>query len=142
MSTATVQALEAMNGTELSDFTAWYDAKTEEVQELIDSISDMTSNIIEESEYDSFIEELDSYGIENASTFEDAYAGCYEGSGLTSAEAEFCQELCSDCGYIEVNDLPSFLANHIDWQAVWDCELRHDYFTIEAGSTYFFSAHF
>ncbi len=142
MSTATVQALEAMNGTKLCAYTAWYDAKTEEVQELIDSISDMTSNIVEEAEYDSFIEELDSYGIDNASTFEEAYSGCYEGSGLTSAEAEFCQELCSDCGYIEVNDLPSFLANHIDWQAVWDCELRHDYFTIEAGSTYFFSAHF
>ena len=142
MSTATVQNISTMSGSESDAFTAWYDAKTEEVQELIDSISDMTSTIIEESEYDSFIEELDSYGIENASTFEDAYAGCYESRFGSSAEANFSEELSSDCGYMGNTNLPDFIANHIDWQAVWDCELRHDYFTIEAGSTYFFSAHF
>ena len=90
------------------------------------------------------LQELDDYGIETVEQFEDAYAGCYESRFGSSAEANFSEELVSDCGYItDSRDLPSFIANHIDYQAIWDCELRHDYFTIEVdNSTYFFSAHF
>ncbi len=96
-----------------------------------------------EEDMDKLIQELDDYGIETVEQFEDAYAGCFESQPYTSAEAQFCEELADDCGYMGNTNLPSFIANHIDWQAVWDCELRHDYFTIEAdGDTYFFSSHF
>ena len=89
------------------------------------------------------LQELDDYGIETVEQFEDAYAGCVDAPAFVSPEAMFCETLADDCGYMGNTNLPSFIANHIDWQAVWDCELRHDYFTIEAdGDTYFFSRHF
>ena len=124
-----------MSGSERDAFAAWYDAKTEEVQELIDSISDMTSDIIDEADYDSFMKELDDNGIETAEQFQDAYAGQYD-SG-----ADFAEQLCDQLGYLSESNLPNFISNHIDWQAVWDCELRYDYTMSDVGG-YFFSRHF
>lgn len=40
--------------------------------------------------------------------------------------AEFAESLCKEIGYIP-KDLPDWVARHIDWQAVWDCELHWDY---------------
>ena len=92
---------------------------------------------------------INSLGIENVDQWEDAYV-----QSMPSAwrvEAQFTEQLMDDLGYlcesnlIQHNDaiLPNFITNHIDWQAVWDCELRHDYSTIEYdGVTYFFSRHF
>ena len=82
-------------------------------------------------------EDIDSEGMETVEQFEDAYAGNYE------SEADFAEQLCSDCGYLEESNLPTFIANHIDWQAVWDRELTHDYTSIEHNNQiYFFSRHF
>ena len=117
------------------NFAAWYDSKSEEYQLLIDEISDRTNFIIDEDEYDAFIEELANYGINDAESFEDAFSGEREGYG-ERVFAEFSEELMSDCGYtIE----PEFLANCIDWELVWYSSLRYDYQTIEfKGNTYFF----
>ena len=41
--------------------------------------------------------------------------------------AEFAESLCQEIGYIP-KDLPDWIANHIDWQEIWDCELHYDYF--------------
>ena len=117
---------------------------TKEQQVLFDYVQD----IIEYAD-DELIEELDSYGIETVEQFEDAFAGSYEGrksaygnAASQSPEAQFTEELVSDCGYLE-NDFPSFISNHIDYQSIWDCELIHDYFTIEHRNTsLFFSKHF
>ena len=124
-----------MSGTDSDAFTAWYDAKYEETQMLIDEISERTSWIIEEEEYDSFIEELANHGINDASSFEDAFEGEREGYG-ERVFAEFSQELIESCGYtIE----PEFIANCIDWEKVWYSSLRYDYQAIEFnGNTYFF----
>jgi antirestriction protein len=82
-------------------------------------------------------EDIDSEGMETVEQFEDAYAGNYE------SEADFAEELCNDCGYLEESNLPTFISNHIDWQAVWDRELTHDYTSIEHNNQiYFFSRHF
>ena len=139
MSTATVQNIAAMSGSERDAFAAWYDAKTEEVQELIDSISDMTSDIIDEADYDSFMKELDDNGIETAEQFKDAYAGQYDSGAI------FAEQLCDELGYLSsyapAGPIPDFILSHIDWQAVWDCELRHDYTMSDVGG-YFFSRHF
>ena len=117
------------------DFAAWYDAKYEETQALIDEISDRTYYIIDENEYDEFIEELANYGITDASSFEDAFNGEVEGHG-ERVFAEFSEELIESLGYtIE----PEFIANCIDWELVWYSSLRYDYNTIEfKGNTYFF----
>lgn len=117
------------------DFATWYDSKSDEYQLLIDEISDRTYYIIDEDEYDTFIEELANYGINDASQFEDAFSGEREGYG-ERVFSEFSEELVSDCGYtIE----PDFIASCIDWQLVWYSALRYDYQTIEfQGNTYFF----
>ena len=117
------------------DFAAWYDAKYEETQALIDEISDRTYYIIDEDEYDEFISLLGDYGITDAISFEDAFYGEVEGHG-ERVFAEFSEELIESCGYtIE----PEFIANCIDWELVWYSSLRYDYNTIEfKGNTYFF----
>ena len=117
------------------DFAAWYDSKSEETQALIDEIADRTSFIIDEEEYDAFIEELANYGINDSSQFEDAFSQEVEGYG-ERVFAEFSEELVESCGYkIE----PDFIANCIDWELVWYSALRYDYQTIEfKGNTYFF----
>ena len=84
-------------------------------------------------------------GIENVDQWEDAYT-CSMPTSLR-VEAQFVEQLVDDLGYLgdgpNETDVPDFLTSHIDWQAVWDCELRHDYFTIEYdGQTHFFSRYF
>lgn len=62
------------------------------------------------------------------SEVQDAYVGNFV-SG-----AEFADYMAYELGYIP-KDLPSWIATYIDWQAVWDCELYHDYF--ESNGHYF-----
>ena len=82
-------------------------------------------------------------GIENVDQWEDAYVQSMPTS--IRVEAQFVEQLMDDLGYLSTADgeLPDFLTSHIDWQEVWDCELLHDYFTIEYdGQTHFFSRYF
>ena len=91
--------------------------------------------------------EINDLGIENVDQWEDAYVQSMPSS--FRVEAQFTEQLMDDLGYLsdslnrQWTDVPDFLTNHIDWQAVWDCELRFDYSTIDYdGVTYFFSRHF
>ena len=135
MSTPTVQNISTMSKAESNAFEAWYDSKSEDTQLLIDEISDRTYYIIDEEEYDEFIEELANYGINDASQFEDAFEREVEGHG-ERVFSEFSEELIESCGYtIE----PEFIANCIDWELVWYSSLRYDYQAFEfKGNTYFF----
>lgn len=72
-----------------------------------------------------YAESTDNFDPEEAM---EAYAGSY------TTGAEFAQSLCEEVGYIP-KDLPSWIASHIDWQAVWDAELHYDYF--ESNGHYF-----
>ena len=111
--------------TQVDAFAAWYDSKDAATQELIDSISDRTYFIIEEQDYDRFINMLDEdYGITSAMDFEDKFEREFEGYG-DRALAEYAEELAEECGYLD--RIPDFLRNHIDWEDVWNCELRFDY---------------
>ena len=87
---------------------------------------------------------INSLGIENVDQWEDAYVQSMPSS--FRVEAQFTEQLMDDLGYLdgpEITAVPNFITNHIDWQAVWDYELRHDYCTIEYdGVTHFFSRHF
>jgi hypothetical protein len=117
------------------DYDTWYESKTLEYQLFIDTIAERTNFIIDEADYDAFIEELANYGINDASQFEDAFSQESEGYG-ERVFSEFSEELIESCGYtIE----PEFIANCIDWELVWYSSLRYDYQTIEfKGNTYFF----
>ena len=85
-------------------------------------------------------------GIENVDQWDDAYVRSMPTS--IRVEAKFTEQLMDDLGYLSDlstydGQIPDFLTSHIDWQEVWDCELRHDYFTIEYdGVTHFFSRYF
>ena len=84
---------------------------------------------------------INSLGIENVDQWEDAYVQSMP--SRWSVEAQFTEQLMDDLGYLSESNLPNCISNHIDWQAVWDCELRFDYCTIEYdGVTHFFSRHF
>lgn len=56
------------------------------------------------------------YFQDSIDNFEDAYCGQHD------SLADYAEELVSDCYNLEI---PSFVV--IDWQATWDCNLRHDY---------------
>ena len=77
---------------------------SEEQQTLFDHVADVIKGVL----YISFMEDLDDYGIETIEQFEDAFAGQYDGYGSQSPEAQFTEELITDCGYIG-NDLPHLL---------------------------------
>ena len=84
-------------------------------------------------------------GIEDVNQWDDAYVQSMPTS--IRVEAQFVEQLVDDLGYLgdgpNETDVPDFLTSHIDWQAVWDCELRHDYFTIQYDRmTHFFSRYF
>jgi len=89
---------------------------------------------------------INNEGIENVDQWEDAYVQSMPSS--FRVEAQFVEQLMDDLGYLSWDGpnegpLPDFILSHIDWQAVWDCELRHDYSTIEYdGVTHFFSRNF
>lgn len=53
---------------------------------------------------------------------QDAYMGEYLN------DAEFAEAFCEEVEADTLGGLPDYLKYHIDWQAVWDYELRHDYF--------------
>ena len=58
----------------------------------------------------------------NPEEAQEAYAGMFADG------AEFAESLCEDVYYDSLAAVPDFLRKHIDWQAVWDCELHYDYF--------------
>ena len=94
----------------------------------------------------SLFKEINDYGIENVDQWEDAYVCSMRTT--YNVESQFTEQLMDDLGYLSDlstsdGQVPDFLTSHIDWQAVWDCELRHDYFTIQYdGMTHFFSRYF
>ena len=75
------------------------------------------------SEYDQQVV-MAYYEVTNVFNPEDAMEA-YVGNFVSGAE--FADSMAYELGYIP-KDLPSWIATHIDWQAVWDAELSHDYF--------------
>ena len=121
-------------------FALWYDALDTDKQELVDSIAERTHYIIEEQEYLDFIALLDEeFGIQCAMDFEDKFEAEFAGYG-DSQLAEYAENMVTD-GY-DMSRLPDFITNHIDWEAVWNCELRYDYSEVQFNeNTYLFRNH-
>lgn len=117
--------------------TAIYsDVMSPELEQLAEAIG---STGMIDSMPDQFYQDLIDYGIETAEQFEDAYEGSYSSGG------EFCQAMIENYGYLDQADLPDFITNHIDYDSMWECELRHDYFMLDGkrpGDKRFFSKYF
>ena len=78
------------------------------------------------------MEELADYGVTEVSQLEESYSGCYRD------EATFCEDLMSDIYSYEINTLPTWVQNAIDWELVWYQSLRYDYFAVYFNSEYYF----
>jgi hypothetical protein len=127
----------------MTAYEQWYDSKDADTQALIDEIHESTSYIIDEDEYDAFISMLDTdLGITTANQFCEAFAGEWEGVG-DHVTTKFTEELIDDCYSHEIESMPSFLQNAIDYELVWYQSMRYDYYNLEfKGNTYFFHCHY
>jgi hypothetical protein len=86
---------------------------------------------------DSFIKELEGYGIDTEENLDDAYSGCYP------SESAFCEDMLCDCYSDVIDAMPVFLQTAIDWELVWYQSMRHDYFALYSeGDYYFFNRNF
>lgn len=56
---------------------------------------------------------------------QEAYVGEYLN------DAEFAEAFCEEVEADTLGGLPDYLKFHIDWQGVWNGELRHDYFEVD-----------
>lgn len=121
-------------------FAEWFDALDSDKRELVDSIAERTYYITEPEEYLSFIDMLDDeFGITTAMDFEDKFEAEFDGYG-DSQLADYAASMVEECGYLD--RVPSFLVSHIDWQNVWNCELRYDYSEVQFNeNTYLFRNH-
>ena len=119
-------------------FERWYDSKDAVTKELIDEISDRTHFIIDEAEYDAFINMLASHmSITTAEQFEDAFYGELEGVG-DHITTKFTEDWCEDV--YPTDDMPDLYRCAIDFELVWYQSLRHDFYDLEfKGNTYFFN---
>lgn len=101
-------------------------------KDLYDSVDERIGSKWTHEEIIEFIEELDDIGITTANEFEDAF---YGESDAYHAEREFAEEFVCE---LEYNLKDSLVFAAIDWQDVWDHQLRYDFSTIETSNGTFF----
>jgi hypothetical protein len=110
---------------------------------VCETLTDLQQHVAELLEIDSvthvnlFINELKSYGIDDVEKLEDAYFGCYP------TVEKFAEDFCVDVYHDEMEKLPAWVEDAIDWELVWHQTLRYDFFEITFdGYTYFFNNNF
>jgi hypothetical protein len=119
-----------------------YDDMSEDEKDLYDKITDMLGSKSRlagspwtHEETVEFMEELDDIGINTASQFEDAYEYTHD-SYSSYAEKEFSEYWCTEVLNAEI---PDCVLAAVNWQDVWDHNLRYDFASIEtANGTFFF----
>lgn len=115
---------------------SWFD-DFEEIEDMgeIEETKDIPAGLDLETNWDEIQEYLGLSGLDqqvvmayyeatnvfNPEEAREAFVGNYTDG------AEFADSMAYELGYIP-EDLPSWIASHIDWQAVWDAELHYDYF--------------
>ena len=112
-----------------TDYAEYDDLSTDD-KDLYDKITDMLGEKWTHEETIDFMDELTDIGIDTASDFEDSYEGEHNN------EKEFAEYWC-----IEVMDarIPDIVLSAVDWQDVWDHDLRYDFNAIETvNGTFFF----
>ena len=112
-----------------------YDDLSTDKRELYDKITDVLGEKWTHEETIEFMDELEDIGVETASDFDDAYEWTHD-SYSSYAEKEFAEYWC-----VEVMDarIPDIVYSAVDWQDVWDHNLRYDFSYIETvNGTFFF----
>lgn len=112
-----------------------YDDLSEESQALYDHLSEGIGRTWNHEEQLEFMELMASdLGIETLEQFEECFYSYIENQW--SAESEFAEEFANE---IERLSSDSIIYAAIDWQKVWDHQLRYDFNSLEFdGCTYFF----
>ena len=102
----------------------------EELQELYDFLD------MDDDDRDMLEMYIEATG-DSSATLRDAQDAFH---GTADSEAEFAERIAEECGEIP-RDLPRWIV--VDWEASWNCNLRHDYNTAthDNGTIYFFSNH-
>jgi hypothetical protein len=104
-------------------------------KDLYDSVDERIGSKWTHEEIIEFIEELDDIGITTAREFEDAFEWEHD-SYSSYAEKEFAEYFCLEVLNAQIPDIVLYA---VDWQHVWDHDLRYDYSSIETSNgTYFF----
>jgi len=111
---------------------AEYNSLDQAVKDLYDSVDERLGSKWTHEEIIEFIEELDDIGITTAHEFEGSFE--YD-TDAYHAEREFAEEFCCE---MEYNLKDSIVFAAIDWQAVWDHQLRYDHSTIQTSNGTFF----
>jgi hypothetical protein len=97
-----------------------YDDLSEDKKDLYDKITDVLGEKWTHNETIEFMDELEDIGIYSASDFEDSYEYTHD-------------------SYSSYAKIPECVFAAIDWQEVWDHNLRHDFASIETvNGTFFF----
>ena len=112
-----------------------YDNLSTDEKDLYDKITDMLGEKWTHEETIEFMDELDDIGIATATELEDAYEYTHD-SWAAFAEKEFAEYFC-----IEVMNaqIPDIVLASVDWQDVWDHNLRYDFNSFETvNGTFFF----
>ena len=112
-----------------------YDDLSESEKDLYDKITDMLGEKWSHEETIEFMDELEDIGITSANDFEEAYEYTHD-SYSSYAEKEFSEYWC-----IEVMDarIPEIVLSAVDWQDVWDHNLRYDFnYNETVNGTFFF----
>ena len=110
-----------------------YDNLSSDEKDLYNKITDLLGDKWTHEETIEFMNELDDIGIETASQFEEAYEYT---SDEYWAEKEFAEYFCVEVMNAQIPDL---VYAAVDWQDVWDHNLRYDYNSIETvNGTFFF----
>jgi hypothetical protein len=110
-----------------------YENLSTDAKDLYDAITNLLGEKWTHEETIEFMEELDDIGIETDEQFKEAYEYT---SDEYWAEKEFAEYFV-----IELMDarIPDIVMAAIDWQDVWDHNLRYDYNAIETvNGTFFF----
>ena len=112
-----------------------YDDLSNEDKDLYDAITDKLGEKWTHEETIEFMEELNDIGITTGSEFEDAYEYTHD-SYSSYAEKEFSEYWCVEVMNAQI---PDCVYAAVDWQSVWDHDLRYDFHSIETvNGTFFF----
>ncbi len=112
-----------------------YDDLSNDDKDLYDKITEMLGEKWSHEETIEFMDELSDIGIKSANDFEEAYEWTHDGYG-SYAEKEFAEYWCIEVMGAEI---PDIVLAAVDWQDVWDHNLRYDFNYIETvNGTFFF----
>jgi hypothetical protein len=111
-----------------------YETLSDDIKALYDHLDESIASKWTHEETLDFIGELEDIGIETVEQFQDSFERTVDNTW--KAEAEFSEEYMVE---LEHSLQDSLVFHAIDWQSVWDHQLKYDFNTIEFdGETYFF----